>query len=52
MDKKNRAFSLEHKEHYSVRKAQHEQEMSDYWDNSLGTTLDKLNNFTKFSVFF
>jgi len=48
MDPINREFSLEHDDQHSARKAKHEQEMSDYWDNSLGTTLDKLNNFTKF----
>ena len=44
MDQINREFSLEHDDQHSARKAQHEQEMSDYWDNSLGTTLDKLNS--------
>jgi len=39
---------MEYSAHQNERKAQYEQDLVDYFENSMGTSLDKLNNFTKF----
>ena len=48
MSEQYRQFSMEYAAHQSERKAQYEKELAAFFDNSMGTTLDKLNNFTKF----
>ncbi len=48
MSKETKQFSMEYAAHQNERKAQYERELAAYFENSMGTTLDKLNNFTKF----
>ena len=48
MTDKTRNFSMEYAAHQNERKEQYERDLAKFYENSMGTNLDKLNNFTKF----